>query len=230
MTETTTNEASKKALAGSQPASMAAARVSVYKDFIDAQAEMKNAVMKGFNPHFKSKYADLTAVREATLPALKKYNLGIIQVPTMVGERFVLVSRLIHASGEVLQDSRYPLPIDGKPQEIGSAITYARRYTWAALCGISSDEDDDANVAQKAAEKQSDAQKVANKLSKSLRGCSTEDEIVALWEDSQDILDDIKKKSTIAYDALQKVYNTQLERLRPLPEDDVDDIGRDIPE
>ena len=202
---------------------------NAFSAFIKAQAEMKNAVMKGFNPHFKSKYADLTAVREATLPALEKHKLGIIQVPTMKGDRFVLVSKLFHESGEILQEAEYPLPIDGKPQEIGSAITYARRYTWAALCGISSDEDDDANVAQKAAEKQSDAQKVANKLSKSLKGCGTEDELVALWEGSQDILDDIKKKSTIAYDALQKVYNTQLERLRPLPEDDVDDIGR-IPE
>lgn len=121
-----------------------------FADLIAAQAEMKNAVLNRTNPHFKSKYADLTSVREATLPALTKYGLGILQKPTMIDGRFVLISRLIHKSGVVLEECEYPLSVNGKPQAIGSEITYARRYTWAALCGISADEDDDANAAQDA--------------------------------------------------------------------------------
>jgi len=185
-----------------------------YADFIKAQAAMKNAKMNNINPHFKSKYADLVAVREATLSALEKNNLGIIQVPTMKDGRFVLVSKLVHSSGVVLEESFYPLPVDGKPQEIGSAITYARRYTWASLCGIASDEDDDANVAQASAQKQSDAQKVATDLGRKLRGAETEDALIELWEASTPALDDIKAQATVAYDALQDIYKKKMAELR----------------
>jgi hypothetical protein len=62
----------------------------------------------------------------------------------------VLVTRLGHASGQFI-DSVYPLPNSNKPHEMGSAITYARRYSWAAICGIAAEEDDDANAAQEGA-------------------------------------------------------------------------------
>jgi len=207
--------------------------VAAHEAFAKAQGEMTDAVMKKTNPHFKSKYADLAAVRAATLPHLTKHGIALTQPTSGTGENFGLYTRLLF-KGVMFIESFYPLPNpqEAKPHESGSALTYARRYCWAAICGISSDEDDDGNAAQEQATKLSDAQKVANKLSKSLKGCGTEDELVALWEASQDILDDIKKKSTIAYDALQKVFNAQKERLRPLPEDSVEDIGRDeeIPE
>lgn len=128
-----------------------------YADFVAAQAEMENATFNRVNPHFKSKYADLSAVREATMPALTKHGLAIIQMPTLKDGRLVLISRLIHKSGQVVAECEYPLTTDGKPQQVGSEITYARRYTWAALCGIASDEDDDANIAQSAPQKIPDA-------------------------------------------------------------------------
>ena len=117
---------------------------------VAAQGEMDNAALNRTNPHFKAKYADLTSVREATMPALTKHGLGILQKPTMKDGQFVLISRLVHKSGVVIEECEYPLTTGGKPQQVGSEITYARRYTWAALCGISADEDDDANAAQDA--------------------------------------------------------------------------------
>jgi hypothetical protein len=105
--------------------------------------------MNRVNPHFRSKYADLAAVRDAIIPVFTRHGLSILQVPTMDDfTGFHLETRLIHASGEELI-WRYPLPQDAtKPQAQGSAISYARRYTYSALAALASEEDDDANAAQ----------------------------------------------------------------------------------
>jgi len=67
-------------------------------------------------------------------------------------ENGVLHTRLLHTSGQWIA-SEHPLPMSGRPQEIGSALTYARRYSLSALIGIAADEDDDANAAEKRAAK-----------------------------------------------------------------------------
>jgi hypothetical protein len=61
-----------------------------------------------------------------------------------------LVTRLAHSSGQFIE-STYPLPIVDRPHIMGSAITYARRYSWAAICGIAAEEDEDGNQANDAA-------------------------------------------------------------------------------
>jgi len=75
-----------------------------------------------------------------------KYNLAIIQMPILNG----LVSRLIHSSGEWIETT---LEGDaGEPRGMnmlqlqGSQLTYYRRYSWASICGIASDDDLDANA------------------------------------------------------------------------------------
>lgn len=112
-----------------------------------AQGEMKNAPLNKVNPHFKSKYADLAAIRDAVTGPLAKHGIAVTQMTgTDDNGQFVLWTRLSHSSGEWLA-SAYPLHL-GKPQEMGSALTYARRYTLAAMAGLAADEDDDANAAQ----------------------------------------------------------------------------------
>lgn len=113
-----------------------------------AQTEMTNAAYNKVNPAFKSKYADLAAIREASLPALNKHGLSIWQGTTVGDHGLVLVTRLFHKSGEWIE-STYPIPLNDKPQIMGSALTYARRYAWSSACGITSEEDDDANEASK---------------------------------------------------------------------------------
>jgi hypothetical protein len=110
---------------------------------------MQNASYNRVNPAFKSKYADLAAIREATLPALNKHGLAIWQGTEVDEKGLRLTTRLLHKSGEWME-STYPIPLSDKPQVMGSALTYARRYTWAAACGITADEDDDAEIASKA--------------------------------------------------------------------------------
>lgn len=116
------------------------------KALVAAQSDFKNATLNAVNPHFKSKYATLSEVRDTVVPVLAKHDLAITQFTDMIGERIFLISRLIHSSGEFME-AKFPIVYD-KPQAMGSAITYARRYALSSMCNISADEDDDANTAQ----------------------------------------------------------------------------------
>lgn len=112
-----------------------------------AQATMGNATLNRVNPHFKSKYADLAAIFDAVRKPLAAQGLIVTQTTELREGGFVLVTTLAHSSGQFIK-SEYPLPVAGKPQEVGSALTYARRYSLSAITGIAADEDDDANAAQ----------------------------------------------------------------------------------
>jgi hypothetical protein len=112
-----------------------------------AQAVMENATLNKINPHFKSKYADLAAIFDAVRKPLAAQGLIVTQTTELREGGFVLVTTLAHSSGQFIK-SEYPLPVAGKPQEVGSALTYARRYSLSAITGIAADEDDDANAAQ----------------------------------------------------------------------------------
>lgn len=98
------------------------------------------------------KYADLARVSDALLPELGKRGLSFIARPTINEQRgdFVLFYMLLHTSGEHLT-GEYPIP-KGAPQDVGSAITFARRYTLCAITGLAPEgDDDDGAAAQKAA-------------------------------------------------------------------------------
>lgn len=115
-----------------------------------AQAEMGAAIKGASNPFFKSKYADLGSVIQAIKPHFAEHGLSYVQFPVS-GEHCVgVTTRLMHSSGEWLEQE-YFIPL-GKmdAQAAGSAITYARRYALQAIAGIPA-EDDDGNAATKAA-------------------------------------------------------------------------------
>lgn len=113
-----------------------------------AQGAMSNAKFDKENPHFHSRYATLAAVYDAIRAPLSANGLSTSQT-TEARENgdFGLVTTLMHASGQY-RSSWYPLPVSARPQEMGSALTYGRRYSLAAIVGISADEDDDGNAAQ----------------------------------------------------------------------------------
>jgi hypothetical protein len=115
-----------------------------------AQGEMENAALNQQNPHFKSRYADLAAIRNATIPVLAKHGLSLLQTTDFNPTDFLLTTRLMHSSGQWVE-SIYPIPVSDRPHIMGSALTYARRYSWAALTGIAAEEDEDGNAAQDSA-------------------------------------------------------------------------------
>ena len=110
-----------------------------------AQSEMKNAKLNKINPHFKSKYADLAEIRDTVTPALSKHGIAVVNGTDATDGGLHVVTRLIHKSGQWIE-SRFPIAYD-KPQTMGSAITYGKRYNLAAVANIAADEDDDANAA-----------------------------------------------------------------------------------
>lgn len=120
---------------------------SLAKALAKAQSEMGAAIKNSTNPHFKSRYADLSAVFEACREALTKNGFAIVQRVANDGEGACVETMLLHSSGEWVSD-RCWLPVGQKTaQAYGSAITYARRYGLASLAGIATEEDDDGNAA-----------------------------------------------------------------------------------
>jgi hypothetical protein len=114
-----------------------------------AQAEMMTAGLRSENPYFKSKYADLAEIVRVSRPALTKNGLSVIQqiLPNDDGQN-ILHTILTHASGQWIESRMRILPSKPDVQSLASYITYLRRYSYAALCGIvASHEDDDAEVA-----------------------------------------------------------------------------------
>ena len=94
------------------------------------------------------KYAALDAVSNAIIPVLGKHGLALTMWPTTTDGRFVLIYRLLHASGEHM-DGEYPLPDKATPHQIGSHLTYARRYILCSITGLApGGEDDDGAAAQ----------------------------------------------------------------------------------
>lgn len=112
----------------------------------EAQFVMENAKKDSVNPHFKSKYADLTSVWNACRAALHANGLAVVQAPEPCEIGIQLRTVLIHKSGEWI-DSVIVVPaIKIDAQAFGSAMSYARRYALAAMVGVAPD-DDDGNAA-----------------------------------------------------------------------------------
>jgi hypothetical protein len=109
----------------------------------EAQKQIKGAVKDALNPHFRSNYADLASVWDACHEPLNANGIAVSQLVQRVNGEVVLVTRLVHKSGQWLR-SEYPIvPVQNTPQGVGSAITYARRYSLAAMSGVAPREDDD---------------------------------------------------------------------------------------
>jgi hypothetical protein len=120
--------------------------------FIAFQSDMPSVPKDGNNPHFKSKYATLGAITEATRPHLAKHGLGFMQWMSNREGLQLIVTRIMHTSGQWMEDEGYILnPTKNDPQGMGSAVTYARRYTLGASLGIITEDDDDGNRASEPA-------------------------------------------------------------------------------
>ena len=112
-----------------------------------AQGNMKGAV-KNAKGHFNNAFADLHTVIEACKPHLSKEEIAFVQGNRFEGGVFLVVTKLIHSSGEWLSsEMALPIPKNAGPQQIGSLNSYGRRYTLASMAGIAQ-YDDDANKAQ----------------------------------------------------------------------------------
>jgi hypothetical protein len=116
---------------------------------VKAQKAFGPALKTSTNPHFRSRYADLSACVEAVITGLNDNGIALIQ-QTHDSESGVCVETLfLHESGESLSAGKLHVPATKQDaQGYGSALTYARRYSLMAACGIAP-EDDDGNAASR---------------------------------------------------------------------------------
>lgn len=111
-----------------------------------AQAELENPTKDAVNPHFRSKYATLDAGLNIVRGVLSKHGISVTQ-PTSFADGYLILYTRLAFQGQWIQ-SEYPVcqfPV--KQPEMGSCLTYSRRYSLFSMVGIAGEEDDDANAA-----------------------------------------------------------------------------------
>lgn len=120
-----------------------------------AQGAMSTAKKDSTNPHFKARYADLASVWDACRKPLSDNGLSVAQPMAILDGVLGVRTILMHESGETLEGFAPLLLKDGAtPQQVGSAVTYMRRYSLSAMVGIAPDDDDDGNAAEEASRNQ----------------------------------------------------------------------------
>lgn len=116
---------------------------------VKAQKEFGPALKTSSNPHFRSKYADLSACVEAVIDGLNNNGIFLMQGSHLCEDGVIVETVFIHESGEQLSAGKLHVVASKQDaQGYGSALTYARRYALMAACGIAP-EDDDGNAASK---------------------------------------------------------------------------------
>lgn len=123
---------------------------------VKAQKAFGPALKSSTNPHFKSRYADLAACVEAVIAGLNDNGIALIQKCYDCDNGVMVETMFVHESGEMLECGILHVPASKQdPQGYGSALTYARRYSLMAACGIAP-EDDDGNSASRRTEVKSE--------------------------------------------------------------------------
>lgn len=119
-------------------------RAPLAKALVAAQKATEAVKKASTNPAFKSKYADLSVVVEAVVPALNAAGVSVLQFPAFNGELVSVATTLLHESGSSVTATLHLRPSKLDAQGVGSAITYARRYALMAMTGAAPEDDDGA--------------------------------------------------------------------------------------
>lgn len=189
-----------------------------------AQAELENPTKDAVNPHFRSKYATLDAGLNIVRGVLSKHGISVTQPTSFADGYLILYTRLAY-QGQWIQ-SEYPVcqfPV--KQQEMGSGLTYSRRYSLFSMVGIAGEEDDDANAAtspaaapKRAAKPEAvqlmavaDSARERDTMLASLSLCTTKAEMLA-WADSTAKLRERMHQADVA--VLQDAYRDQQAELK----------------
>jgi hypothetical protein len=157
----------------------------IFAAMVAAQKAYGPALKTKVNPHFKNKYADLAASAEAVTDALNANGIALAQVCHESEHGVIVETKFLHESGEEWSGGKLFIPSSKQDaQGFGSALTYARRYSLMAACGIAP-EDDDGNAASgpqaTPQRQQPSAQPAQLSVPERIAKCGTLDELGALW-------------------------------------------------
>lgn len=150
---------------------------------VKAQKQFSPALKTSTNPHFKTKYADLSACVEAVVGGLNENGIMLMQHCHEAADGVLVETVFLHESGEQISAGKLHVPASKKDaQGYGSALTYARRYSLMAACGIAP-EDDDGNAAASAQQKQaSNMPAILDAISSATNMESLKEHFAAAWQ------------------------------------------------
>lgn len=186
------------------------------KAFIAAQKASEAIKKANTNPAFKSKYADLAAVVEAVVPALNSAGVGVMQFPTYDGDMVGVTTTLIHESGASVTSTLLMRPSKSDPQGVGSATTYARRYSLLAMTGAAPEDDDGAAASgprQTVEPKRADPappslSERATRFEATLRGCKTQPDRDKAYKLASGLLADLDAKDPERFAEIEQLYRS----------------------
>ena len=197
-------------------------RAPFAKAFIAAQKSTEAVKKAATNPAFKSKYADLSEVVEATVPALNANGIGVIQVPGYDGELVSVTTVFVHESGASVTGVLRMRPSKADPQGVGSAITYARRYSLLAMTGAAP-EDDDGNAASQHRAPPPPADPVTTLANRAdgfvgaLNAAPTADDLEKAWAKGSKLCAELDLKDPDKLAVITTLYETRRDELTANP-------------
>ena len=197
-------------------------RAPFAKAFIAAQKSTEAVKKAATNPAFKSKYADLSEVVEATVPALNANGIGVIQVPGYDGELVSVTTVFVHESGASVTGVLRMRPSKADPQGVGSAITYARRYSLLAMTGAAP-EDDDGNAASQHRAPPPPADPVTTLANRAdgfvgaLNAAPTADDLEKAWAKGANLCAELDLKDPDKLAVITALYETRRDELTANP-------------
>lgn len=109
---------------------------------LKSQKEMGAVTKDSANPYFKSKYADINSMLDVAIPVLNANDIFVLQPASSDGTSNFVETCLIHSSGEFIHSEPLKLEPPKDMQQLGAAITYARRFSLQSLLGLRAEDDD----------------------------------------------------------------------------------------
>mgnify|MGYP006268797261 CR=1 FL=1 len=171
---------------------------ALLKALVGFQSECPAVKKSADNPFFKSKYATLDAIQHHIQPYLTKYGLVIVQKNITNEHGLYVMTDVIESSTGELISSVFPIIVQkNTPQEYGSAVSYAKRYSLSGLLNlIIADEDDDGNMASQPTAKV-EAPVDAN-LPWLQEGSESFDKVKKALQDGKATIADVRKKFKVS--------------------------------
>ena len=200
---------------------------------VKAQKEFGPALKTSTNPHFRSKYADLAACVEAVIDALNNNGIYLMQMTHETPDGAMAETVFVHESGEMLSAGKLFFPASKHDaQGYASSLSYVRRYSLMAACGIAP-EDDDGNAASKPAPKPPKveakpepkveakpvetnagvAEFAMNMFTEFLPEAKSDQELNAFWKENKDAVNKIKAHDESMYVELLAKFKARKDQI-----------------
>ena len=179
---------------------------SLFNALIEFKLQDIEIFKQSTNPHFKSKYADLATILDAVEVPLAKLGIAIVSHSSYEGEQWIETTSL--KFGSEYLSSQFPL-FGTKPQELGSSITYARRFNLQSLLNLAAIDDDanaanNANAIVKVYPTAAAGKKAFTAIMESLNACQNLEDLAETWTKNGEEILKQKAWHDISYDELAK--------------------------